>query len=136
MHFLFTHEDLLLLIEMINGIIKSSGMLLCIVRTLHTVTVLAEKMAQSYQVPVARRHVFIDNETDEQYLTEQFDELIQIAHAHGSAIAIGHPYPETIKFLKQRLKSLKEDDVQLVFASELTVKSELSIASGLFKTGQ
>ena len=96
----------------------------------------AEKMAQSYQVPVARRHVFIDNETDEQYLTEQFDELIQIAHAHGSAIAIGHPYPETIKFLKQRLKSLKEDDVQLVFASELTVKSELSIASGLFKTGQ
>ena len=26
-HFLFTHEDLLLLIEMINGIIKSSSML-------------------------------------------------------------------------------------------------------------
>ena len=26
-HFLFTHEDLLLLMEMINGIIKTSGML-------------------------------------------------------------------------------------------------------------
>jgi hypothetical protein len=96
----------------------------------------AEQIAQRYQVPVARRHVFIDNETSERYLTQQFDELIRIAHQQGTAIAIGHPYPETIAFLKRRLGSLDQDGVQLVFASELTIKSDSSIPSSVLETSQ
>tara|TARA_B100000700_G_C15048284_1_gene859016 strand:+ start:2712 stop:3470 length:759 start_codon:yes stop_codon:yes gene_type:complete len=96
----------------------------------------AEQIAHRYQVPVARRHVFIDNETNEQYLSQQFDELIRLARQQGTAIAIGHPYPETIAFLKQRLSTLEQEGIQLVFASELTLTSELSIPSGLLETRQ
>jgi hypothetical protein len=35
-------------------------------------------------------------------------------------VGIGHPYPETLAFLKQQIPRLKQQGIELVFASELT----------------
>jgi polysaccharide deacetylase 2 family uncharacterized protein YibQ len=57
-------------------------------------------------------------------LQQQFDVLLRIAKRDGEAIAIGHPYPETLAFLKERLPRLEQEGVELVFVSELTKTSD------------
>jgi len=53
-------------------------------------------------VPVGRRDVFLDNERDALKIRDRLFELADRALKHGSAIGIGHPYPETIAALRQR----------------------------------
>ena len=43
----------------------------------------------------------------------QFQSAIQYARKHGTAIAIGHPRPNTVAVLKSGIKNLP-DDIQLV----------------------
>ncbi|ATZ72994.1 hypothetical protein CWC33_04475 [Idiomarina sp. X4] len=88
----------------------------------------AEDTAKSLGVKSSRRHVFLDNETDDAYLTQQFTTLLKHARKHGSAIGIGHPYPETLAFLKEHLPELEEQGIELVFASELTAASSRSMS--------
>lgn len=80
----------------------------------------AEKIAEQFGVRTSRRHVFLDNEVDQSYLQQQFGELLRLAKRNGQAIGIGHPYPETLNFLKQKLPQLKQQGIELVFVSELT----------------
>jgi polysaccharide deacetylase 2 family uncharacterized protein YibQ len=80
----------------------------------------AEQIAGQFGVKTSRRHVFLDNEVDQSYLQQQFDQLLRLAKRDGQAIGIGHPYPETLSFLKQRLPELKKQGIELVFVSELT----------------
>lgn len=85
-----------------------------------TVATQAELLARQYGLPTNRRHVFIDHESTEVSLEQQFDALVAHAERHGSAIAIGHPYPTTVAMLKRRLPELKARGIELVFASTLT----------------
>ncbi|HLC14748.1 MAG TPA: divergent polysaccharide deacetylase family protein, partial [Thermodesulfovibrionia bacterium] len=45
------------------------------------------------------RDVFLDHDNDPASIEKQWDELIEIAKEKGQAIAIGHPYDNTIAFL-------------------------------------
>ena len=56
-----------------------------------------------------------DNLTDVQ---RQFQSAIQYARKHGTAIAIGHPRPNTVTVLKSGIKNLP-DDIQLVSMGSL-----------------
>lgn len=85
---------------------------------------IAEETAAQFGVQTSRRHVFLDNEVNDAYLQQQFDALLRIAKRDGEAIAIGHPYPETLAFLKERLPRLKTEGIELVFVSELTKTSD------------
>lgn len=49
------------------------------------------------------RDIFLDNVRSEVAIDKQFERLLKRAHKQGSAIAIGHPYPETTRYLKRRL---------------------------------
>lgn len=80
---------------------------------------IAWETAQSFQVPTRKRDVFLDNERTFEAIDAQFQQLLRIAHRRGSAIAIGHPYPETIGYLQQILPTLDSSNVQLVPVSEL-----------------
>lgn len=79
----------------------------------------AIRLARFNGVPHASRKVFLDNEADEAAIHQQFKKLLNFADEEGSAIAIGHPYPETIEYLEKALPLLEKADVELVPASQL-----------------
>lgn len=79
----------------------------------------ALQTAEEYQVPTRKRDVFLDNSREAADLQQQFDTLIQLARQQGSAIAIGHPYPETVAFLQQAVPQLASLGVELVPVSQL-----------------
>ncbi|EKE81468.1 hypothetical protein A10D4_10336 [Idiomarina xiamenensis 10-D-4] len=81
----------------------------------------AEDIAWRLGLATARRNVFLDNELDSAALSRQFNQLLRYAERHGSAIGIGHPYPETVAFLQAHINEIERRGIELVFASELTV---------------
>lgn len=87
----------------------------------------AEKTAQEHGLETVSRDVFLDNIRTEQAIDKQFSRLLKLARLHGSALAIGHPYPETMAYLKKRLNHLDKDGVRLVHLSDLLTSSPVSI---------
>ena len=79
----------------------------------------AEKAALAVGVPIRNRHVFLDNQLDEEYIEQQFNQLINQAQKHKLAIAIAHPHPETVKVLSRLIPSLADNNIDLVPLSEL-----------------
>lgn len=84
----------------------------------HELTV-AQQAAQQAGVPATRRDVFLDNSRDETYINQQLNLLLAKAQQHGSAVAIGHPYAETLAVLAQRLPELEGLGVELIPLSQL-----------------
>lgn len=82
----------------------------------HTV---AQQVAQQVGLSHAGRDVFLDNERDLISINQQFNRLIRLARQRGQAIAIGHPYPETVHYLKQVLPLMKEAGIDVVPVSSL-----------------
>ncbi len=79
----------------------------------------AKKTAQEHGLKTVSRDVFLDNIRTEKAIDKQFSRLIKRARRHGSALAIGHPYPETMAYLKKRLNHLEADGVRLVRLSDV-----------------
>ncbi|WP_308909965.1 divergent polysaccharide deacetylase family protein [Pseudokordiimonas caeni] len=87
-------------------------------------------------VPYARRDVFLDNVRDRAAILRQLAEAEARARSHGSAIAIGHPYPETISTLREWRKGLDARGLVLVPLSQLvqeetTARAEAARASNV-----
>ncbi|MGB0833304.1 MAG: divergent polysaccharide deacetylase family protein [Psychrobium sp.] len=80
---------------------------------------MAEKVAVEHGLRTGHRHIFLDNQLDTPYLTQQFNQLIKIAKKHHYAIAIAHPHPQSIRFLKEISAKLSELGVELVPVSAL-----------------
>lgn len=78
----------------------------------------AMRAAQGTGVKVIKRKVFLDDKQNEADIRFQFNRAIQVARRSGSAIAIGHPHPSTVRVLQQMLPSLPAD-ITLVPASSL-----------------
>ncbi len=75
--------------------------------------------ARAAHIPSARRNVFLDHERDTAAIHAEFDRLVRYAKRHGTALAIGHPYEETLAVLERRLPSLKREGIVLVAVSDL-----------------
>jgi polysaccharide deacetylase 2 family uncharacterized protein YibQ len=69
-------------------------------------------------IAATRRHVFLDNDRSAQALRKQFDRLTALARQKGIAVAIGHPYPETLEFLERELRELDNSTIMLIPVSE------------------
>ncbi len=78
----------------------------------------AMRAAQGTGVKVIKRKVFLDDTQNEADIRFQFNRAIQVARRSGSAIAIGHPHPSTVRVLQQMLPTLPAD-ITLVRASSL-----------------
>ncbi|MDO8342916.1 MAG: divergent polysaccharide deacetylase family protein [Cellvibrio sp.] len=76
-------------------------------------------MAEKIQLPSRRRDVFLDDERSSSKIKYQLIRALKLARQRGSAIAIGHPYPETLAELERLQPLLEQYDVQLVKASQL-----------------
>lgn len=62
--------------------------------------------ARGERLRAVQRDVFLDHVADEAFVHQQLDLLVATARRRGTAIAIGHPYPETLRVLEQRLPTL------------------------------
>ncbi|PVZ83733.1 hypothetical protein C9426_25320 [Serratia sp. S1B] len=69
-------------------------------------------------ITVIKRKVFLDDSANPNDIRQQFNRAVDLARRNGSAIAIGHPRPATIKVLQQMLPSLP-GDIVLVKPSSL-----------------
>ncbi len=71
-------------------------------------------VARKNRVPYQQRDIFLDHRREEAHIHAQFDKLLRIARDKGHAIAIGHPHPETVAVLAERLAQLEQEGVMLV----------------------
>jgi len=75
--------------------------------------------AENLQLPSRRRDVFLDDVRDSLHIQQQLLLALRKAQTQGSAIAIGHPYPETLLALESITPLLAEHRVDLVSVSAL-----------------
>jgi polysaccharide deacetylase 2 family uncharacterized protein YibQ len=80
---------------------------------------IADKIADEYDIPNLSRDFFLDPDHEENTIRHQFDRFLQKINHRGYALAIAHPYPETIKFLKNHLHELDEQGITLIPVSDL-----------------
>lgn len=78
----------------------------------------AGNAAKEYGVPTLRRNIFIDNHQSEDETRTQLNKAVAYARRHGSAVAIGHPHPSTVRALQKYLPQLP-NDIELVAVSSL-----------------
>lgn len=76
------------------------------------------RAAQGTGVKVIKRKVFLDDTQNEADIRFQFNRAVKLAQRTGSAIAIGHPHPSTVRVLQQMLPTLPAD-ITLVRPSDL-----------------
>ena len=79
----------------------------------------AYKKAVEAGIPALQRDIFLDNVPDVKHITEQFRALVEIAKVKGSAIGIGHPYPETAAVLGTLSEMADQAGVEIVALREL-----------------
>ena len=78
--------------------------------------------ARRYGVPATERNVFLDTFRGEAAVRAALEELVIKALHHQRALAIGHPYPETLKVLAEELPRLSRYGIALVAPSELIAR--------------
>lgn len=86
-------------------------MILDSMTTPHSVTI---ALAHALGVPSGARDVFLDNEREPQAIERQLAEVERIARASGVAVAIGHPYDETLEALARWLPRARAAGLVLV----------------------
>ena len=77
------------------------------------------RVARELGVKSARRNVFLDNEQNDAYIRGQLAQAVALARKSGTAIAICHPHPATLKTLAAVLPTLEAQGVRLVPASSM-----------------
>jgi polysaccharide deacetylase 2 family uncharacterized protein YibQ len=81
------------------------------------------RTAMSLGMPAAERQVFLDSDPGPEAVHEQFRRLLDLARAHGSAVAIGHPHPDTLAALAAEVPRAKAEGYDFVPVSYLLDKS-------------
>lgn len=89
---------------------------------------IAWRVAKEERIPFLRRDVFLDNERTLEFIHQQFEKALEIALKEGHAVAIGHPYPETVQYLQWALPQLDRLGVRLATASSLIEEQQVSTA--------
>ena len=79
----------------------------------------AGPLAEEIGVMHAARDIFLDNDRDVATIRAQLAKAERIARESGSAVAIGHPYDETIAALRSWLPTLSDKNIALVPISAL-----------------
>ncbi|PLX94097.1 MAG: hypothetical protein C0620_06745 [Desulfuromonas sp.] len=79
----------------------------------------AYEQARELGLSCAIRDVFLDNVRDVDAILKQLDRLVTLARRNGSAIAICHPYPQTMAALRQFSQDTERFDIDTVSITQL-----------------
>ncbi|WP_455199270.1 divergent polysaccharide deacetylase family protein [Kaarinaea lacus] len=88
-----------------------------------------QKIARENWIPTVRRDVFLDSDRDPEKIRMHFRRLIKKAQKNGFAVAIGHPYPETMAILEKELPRLAEKGIELLPVSRLLERNTIKYSS-------
>lgn len=88
----------------------------------------ATHAASGTGVKVIKRKVFLDDTQNEADIRYQFNRAVDLARRNGSAIAIGHPHPTTVRVLQQMLPTLPAD-ITLVRTGNLLNEAQIDSPS-------
>lgn len=102
--------------------LRSEGLLF--VDSLTTPKSVGKRAASAVDVPFLARDVFLDNERDPEYIKRQLAAAERIAKLRGYAVAIGHPYPETLAVLQAWQKTLEFKELSLVPISQIMAERQ------------
>jgi polysaccharide deacetylase 2 family uncharacterized protein YibQ len=80
---------------------------------------IAQQLANENWIPNARRDVFLDHDRNPDTIRFHFRRLLKKARKNGTALAIGHPFPETMAVLEEELPKLKQQGITLLPVSKL-----------------
>ena len=79
----------------------------------------AYSLAREFEIPAARRNVFLDHDHDPEKIREAFEHFIDQCKRHGRAIAIGHFQSPIADIFDELLERLEEEEITLLPVSEL-----------------
>jgi polysaccharide deacetylase 2 family uncharacterized protein YibQ len=79
----------------------------------------AWEVAQQHGLSSHKRDVFLDHERESDAIEKQFERMVKLAKRRGSALAIGHPYPETLTVLERLVPQLRRQGIELVTIERL-----------------
>ena len=74
----------------------------------------AAAQAQKIGLASVSRDVFLDDERTEAAIFTQLQTAISLARKQGSAVMIGHPYPQTLAVLERELPKLKGQGIDWI----------------------
>jgi hypothetical protein len=83
---------------------------------------IAHRVADEFHIPNLERDVFLDAQPgDSGFVRRQFQRLLDEARRRGTAVAIGHPFHETLAVLEQEIARLHHQGIQLTSVSDILV---------------
>ncbi len=85
----------------------------------------ASIIARQKQLMTASRDIFLDNDQSPYAINDQFRKLIRLAKRRGTAIAICHPYRETLAFLEIAIPQLAAEGIEIIPASNLLALQQI-----------
>lgn len=77
------------------------------------------RTARSLGLPSVERHVFLDRDPSPEAVRTQFHRLLELSRTRGSAVAIGHPLPDTLQVITEEVPKAKEAGFVFVPVSDL-----------------
>ncbi|MBK4988715.1 divergent polysaccharide deacetylase family protein [Pseudomonas sp. S36] len=84
-------------------------------------TVAAAK-AQAQSVAHVSRDVFLDDVRTTEAIAGQLQQGVALARRQGSAVLIGHPYPQTLEVLEREIPRLKQQGVELIELQQMVAE--------------
>lgn len=107
------------LVSGIERVGRRRGQALFVLDSRTVVDTRLEQTALEAGLAATRRQVFLDHRHDPESIRMAWEDLLDLARYHGSALAIGHPRRFTIDFLEEILPTLAAENVELVPPSAL-----------------
>jgi hypothetical protein len=80
---------------------------------------IAYDLARQMGMRTASRNVFLDSTVGVDFSRQKMTDLFRLSQKNGTAIAIAHPFPETLQALRENIHLLKEYNVRPVLASQI-----------------
>ncbi|MBC3422604.1 divergent polysaccharide deacetylase family protein [Pseudomonas sp. RW3S2] len=74
----------------------------------------AAAQAQAIALAHVSRDVFLDDVRTPEAIAAQLRQGIELARKQGSAVLIGHPYPQTLEVLEREMPGLKRQGIELI----------------------
>jgi uncharacterized protein len=85
--------------------------------------------SQKVHLTIASRRIFLDNERDYSKIYQILMDVALTPAGRAPLIVIGHPYPETIRALRDAIKVFREKGIMIIPVSQLMKKSTAQGAS-------